>query len=74
MPHPSSVSWPTPAVVADAVLSPRVTRLAIITVLVAQTARRVLAFAAAALLVLEIMVPTGSLPPFRSLFLGWDRR
>ena len=48
--------------------------LAIITVLVAQTARRVLAFAAAALLVLEIMVPTGSLPLFRSLFRGWDRR
>lgn len=32
------------------------------------------AFAAAALLVLEIMVPTGSLPTLRSFFLGWGRR
>lgn len=32
------------------------------------------ALSAAALLVLEIMVPTGSLPPLRSLVFGWGRR
>lgn len=32
------------------------------------------AFSAAALVVLEIVVPTGSLPPLRRLFTGWGRR
>ena len=32
------------------------------------------AFSAAALVVLEIIVPTGSLPTVRQLVLGWDRR